>query len=157
MQFQTIPEFTTLTKQQLFDRAIEHITATGVPSFDRANGSCCYQGSGCNAAPFLTEQGKKQGDGIGSWSLLVNRNLVPEHESTFVGELQAAHDRAYSRAARIVTDVDGMSFADADDSVTPELWRPHYAFNMRELASQYQLEPSKLFAFEEKYDVQSES
>lgn len=99
----TIEGFEQLSKQQLFDMSLAHLRTTRIKSVSRTGGSyCSYSGAGCAAAPFIREDQRKLADnpdgkiippGL-SWSGLVDRGLVPPHESSFVYELQACHDNA---------------------------------------------------------------
>jgi hypothetical protein len=88
----TIPEFTSLSRQQIFDMAVKHIGSTGKKSND-GNG-CLYTSSGCNAAPLLTEEGRQIADGMGSWPGVVEQQGAPPHEQDFIDRLQKAHDYA---------------------------------------------------------------
>lgn len=103
-----IDGFESLTKQQMFDMAVQHIGTTRKPSLSEDN-TCVYGGSGCNAAPFLTATGRVIGDmeypGYG-WVTLVDDNQVPDHNSAFIQRLQIAHDKA---AAKSIEGVDFMS------------------------------------------------
>lgn len=130
----TIPEFTSLTKQQLFDRALEHITETGCASFDDVAGQCLYSGSGCNAAPFLKPEYREMADDFSGWHNLLLNNKVPDHYAGFIGALQDAHDNA---------------------GVTGSIqnWRKNYADEMEALGNFEELNLDKLQIFSDKYNV----
>ena len=61
-QYLTIPGFTKLSAQRLFDMSAEHVLKNGKPSLN-ANGTCTYGGIGCAAAPFLKESVREDGEG----------------------------------------------------------------------------------------------
>jgi len=90
----TIPNLTSLSKQELFDMSARHIIAQGKQSarYNEGTGSCVYSGSGCAAAPFILPEMRAMADGFGAWRVLVREELAPSHEATFIRELQACHD-----------------------------------------------------------------
>lgn len=97
----TIPGFEQMSQQQLFDTSVAHVAKTRTRSVRTSrdplglSGSkpvCVYSGCGCAAAPFLLESERDNADGLGGWTSLVNRQVVPLHEADFVRELQRAHD-----------------------------------------------------------------
>lgn len=94
-----IEGFEELTEQQMFDMSLDHIDATRKASLC-PDGGCIYGGSGCNAAPFLTPEGRIYADtkyqGMG-WSTLVDRGEVPKHNEGLIYALQGAHDYAAAR------------------------------------------------------------
>ena len=83
-----IPGFEKLSKQELFDMAAAHVLKNGKASM--WGGSCSYKGIGCAAAPFLTPE-RREGN-PGSWLTLSRREEVPQHEATFIQDLQLCHD-----------------------------------------------------------------
>lgn len=94
MDYYTIPNFTNMTKQELFDMSARHILTTRQASRN-ADGACIYGGSGCGAAPFLREEVHADADKYTtSWGQLRYKEVVPEHECEFVSSLQRAHDQA---------------------------------------------------------------
>ena len=90
----TIPNFESLTSQQIIDMSIAHVTKNGRPSV-RIN-TCCYAGIGCGAAPFLTKEGRAKADmqSQPSWVHLVAAGLVPEKHAQLIKALQKCHDEA---------------------------------------------------------------
>jgi hypothetical protein len=92
-----IDGFEQLTPQQCFDMAARHVLANGRPSIDES-GSCCYTGIGCAAAPFLTEEGKRQN---WAWGSMPGR---PDTNEDLIGAMQDAHDYADRAPDRFVDD-----------------------------------------------------
>lgn len=91
MKYATIEGFTSLDKQELFDRAARHVLSNGRPSIKGT--TCQYGGIGCAAAPFLRLEERDHMDEYqAQWSELVKHRQVPPHEADFVGALQDAHD-----------------------------------------------------------------
>lgn len=88
----TIEGFESLTNQQMFDMAVAHIAGTRQQSYK--DGTCCYSGTGCNAAPFIKPEKRLAADSHGGWSMLVSHGLVSNHAEEFIEDLQDAHDRA---------------------------------------------------------------
>lgn len=118
----TIPGFDTLTEQQVFDMAVSHIATTRQPSISEINVDgvqCAYGGSGCNAAPFLTEEGKRLGDQLtetgegGSWRDLVQKKWASDANMELIIELQIVHDDAAAVAADITGNIDNSIFLNA--------------------------------------------
>lgn len=91
MAFLTIPGFSKMSKQRIFNKAVAHIASTRVQSFTN-EGGCRYAGTGCNAAPLLQEVYRHQADTYGPWNELVDMALVPGNNAVFIKELQTAHD-----------------------------------------------------------------
>lgn len=91
MAFLTIPGFSKMSKQRIFNKAVAHIAITRVQSYSSDSG-CRYSGTGCNAAPLLQEIYRHQADTYGPWNELVDMCLVPKNNAIFIGELQTAHD-----------------------------------------------------------------
>lgn len=94
MNYITIPNFSRLKPQTLFNRAVKHIGKTQRQSLK--NGVCCYGGTGCNAAPFIREDQREAADALGSsssWAELVQAGMVPQTNKQFISELQSAHDK----------------------------------------------------------------
>jgi len=85
-----IPGFKKLSKQRIFNKAVAHIAVTRQLSV--RDGGCVYGGSGCNAAPLLTPDGRALADSVGSWQYLVETGFVPSNNAVFIEELQEAHD-----------------------------------------------------------------
>lgn len=118
----TIPEFTSLSRQQMFDMAVKHIGSTGEKSFGTRG--CLYSGSGCNAAPLLTEEGRYEADRtMGSWASVVEQKGAPSHEFDFIDRLQKAHDTA---------------------SPSPDDFKTSYKSGMKTLAYRYGLDTTEL-------------
>lgn len=97
MAYLTVPNFSQMSLQTLFDRAVNHIGSTGKKSFKGTR--CCYGGSGCNAAPFLREDARKLADTAdmgysAGWDHLAADGLVPSTNSDFMSRLQSAHDNS---------------------------------------------------------------
>ncbi len=107
----TIPNFEQLTRQQMFDMAAKHIMSTGVPSVvQRADSqwTCCYRGTGCNAAPFLQRDLLAEKHEI-NWYAMTVHKFAPEYEVFFVRGLQAVHDSAADLAILGKTDPNFMA------------------------------------------------
>ncbi len=120
METLVIDGFETLTQQQMFDMAVEHIQKTREKSFTE-NYGCCYSGTGCGASVFIKTEMREAADPIGAWDNVVRHKKAPAHEQEFVNALQKAHDFS-------------------DDAVFMEQWN----FRMRDLADQHGLDVSKL-------------
>lgn len=98
----TIPGFTDLTRQQMFDAAIAHVGTTREKS-KRGTG-CVYGGIGCAASVFLTEDARRLADSLpdSSWDTLALTKRVPAHEYDFVTALQLCHDAASENNGRFM-------------------------------------------------------
>lgn len=126
-KFITIPGFESLTKQQMFDMAANHIGTTKQASrrvtAGGQNGGCVYSGTGCNAAPFILPEYRLLADEkYGSWRAVVHSGAAPDHECGFVHDLQQAHDGPLPRKE----------------------FRPQYLQNMRTLGESHKLDMSVL-------------
>lgn len=121
-KYLTIPGFSKLSRQKIFDMAVAHIASTRVKSYNENAELCSYAGSGCNAAPFIREDGREFADKQGAWLALVEMKLVPDHNAGFLGDLQDAHDGCR-----------GANFM--------EEWKR----NMLSVAQKYKLDDIKLF------------
>lgn len=123
--FKVIDGFETLTMQQAFDMAAAHIGKTGKKSMRYGDSStcpvpmCCYSDSGCNASVFIKPEFHGELDFLEDpgWEHLVYNGHVPNHLSSFIPQLQNAHDDTF----------DGERFRDS------------YLRNMRQLAEDYGL------------------
>lgn len=128
-KFFTIPEFNTLSQQQIFDMAVAHIGATRRKSVNHSGDGCLYGGTGCNAAPLLRPECRKEADEANDldtdWHSLAQGGCVPKHESGFISALQKAHD---------------------DCENDPEKFMGQWRVKMRELASFYSLDTTQLYA-----------
>lgn len=96
MAYITVPGFSQMTKQNIFDRAVRHIAKTQRKSVGY-NGDCVYSGSGCNASILIREDKRKFADELDSgsaWDDLVHDDHVPDTNMEFVLSLQYAHDNA---------------------------------------------------------------
>ena len=123
----TIDGFDSLTEQQIFDMAVEHIGKTRKKSYvpDSSGNGCKYTGSGCNAVPLLKPEYRHAADNHGSWVTLINNNLVTDTNSLFISRMQFAHDSAIS---------------------TPSEFMADWYKNMTALAETYKLDTTKLNA-----------
>lgn len=126
-----IDGFEDLTQEQMFDMSLDHIATTRKASLC-PDGGCIYGGSGCNAAPFLTPEGRIYADtkyrGMG-WGTLVDKGEVPKHHEGIIYALQGAHDYA---AVRHGSDTVGFMLT--------------YVSRMAEIAGGYKLDTTKLQA-----------
>jgi len=116
----TIPGFAKMSKQRIFNKAVAHIATTRVKSFE--GGRCVYAGNGCNAAPLLLPEFRKQADTAGSWDNLIETGMVPANNGQFIYELQRAHDNT--------NETTNFMF--------------HWKRNMKELAERWNLSTSTL-------------
>ena len=124
MSYLTIPGFENMSRQELFNASARHLLRTGKKSCLPDDGSCCYQGSGCAAAPFLAPGNHAIADTavvLPTWKVLATNNLVPPHEVEFVGALQRCHDTA-----------------------AVEAFMPQWGYEMRQLADDWGLDASIL-------------
>lgn len=94
----TIPGFTDLTMQRMFDMAASHIATTRQKSENPINDRCAYSYSGCNASIFIREDKRIEMDYLedSGWNYLVSLKFAEDHHSTFINSLQVAHDTAPS-------------------------------------------------------------
>lgn len=98
MPFITVRNFSQMSEQTIFDKAVKHIGTTGKQS--KRGESCTYTGSGCNAAPFLMlDKLPKKLNGQ-SWGTLLKAKLVPETHALFMDDLQFAHDNVERRSGK---------------------------------------------------------
>jgi len=118
----TIPGFTGLSIQQLFDLSARHILTTRKRSTN--DEGCTYSGCGCAAAPFLDPNERLYADSYGSWPGLVCEGLAPDHHASFIHKLQMCHDGAHNDAT----------------------FMKDWAAEMRTLADRYKLDASILDA-----------
>lgn len=95
-KYATIEGFEQLTKQQMFDMSVEHISKTrkkSVKEGEWGSSTCSYSGIGCAAAPFIRPELRESAEG-NSWHVLSRDGRVPLHNSDLVQELQDCHDAA---------------------------------------------------------------
>lgn len=132
----TIDGFEKLTKQDIFDMAVDHIANTKVPSVGKVFGTnidgCVYSGTGCNAAPLIKDGERNRADEVGSWHSLVDAGMASETNQTFIANLQNAHDIPASE--EILGENDSFLTA----------WK----MGMYVLAQEYNLDTSKLDSVE---------
>lgn len=128
-EYLTIPNFESLSEQEMFDMAARHLLTTRIPSITWGgdDGVCTYSNSGCAASVFLRPECRSIADGSGTWESLVSRGEAPPHRDTFVRLLQLAHDET---ACKTVDCLD--------------LWLPIWKERMRRIAEQHQLDASIL-------------
>ncbi|QDJ96190.1 hypothetical protein Xoosp13_3 [Xanthomonas phage Xoo-sp13] len=133
MPFITVRNFSQMSEQTIFDTAVKHIGTTGKQSINK-NGACQYGGTGCNAAPFLTNEGRKSADLMGQvenggnsvWGALAQSGMVPNTHRKFMADLQNAHDNVIPEK--------GKAF------------KKEYDETMRDVAQQYGLNTKALDA-----------
>lgn len=128
MSYWTVPGFSQMSNQGLFDRAAKHIATTLKPS--KKGDNCMYSGSGCNASVFLRKEVRDDADDLSdpSWGGMVYYGFVPETHQDFVTLLQQAHDAA--------AEVPAKDFL------------PYYIDNMRSLADKNGLNVKVLKRFD---------
>lgn len=90
-----IEGFESLTPQQCFDMAAKHVLSTGKQcrnssTSTQIGGDCSYQGIGCAASVFLTEEGKQEL--VGSWACIVMECGLPEENAMLIYNIQQCHD-----------------------------------------------------------------
>jgi hypothetical protein len=121
MFIHTIDGFDQLSRQQIFDMAVEHIQKTRTKSTKDDSAACLYAGIGCAASVFLKPESRAMMDRSGDWKSLVSRKGVPDHEAHLIAQLQDAHDSA-----------------DACNFMT------HWSINMHRVADNNNLDTAKL-------------
>lgn len=128
MAYITIPGFSQMKLQTIFDRAVKHIGKTQCQSLGESGKFCIYGGTGCNAAPFIRKDQRDIADARGAiqsgWAHLATDGLVPMTHREFVADLQRAHD--------YVNPINGNAFLN------------EYDRNMRRLADDYSLNTKAL-------------
>ena len=95
MNYKNIPELETMSAQEVFDKALNHVKSTGKASVNK-NGFCCYSGIGCAASPFLIKSYKKNADARKNktwWDLVATSTVTSKHDLLII-EIQGAHDDA---------------------------------------------------------------
>lgn len=85
----TIPGFESLSQQEIFDIALNHMRKTRKPGM--SGGTCSYKG-GCAASPFIAPEHIEEASG--SWNYLWTHKEVPAHFGCFIAHIQGIHDRA---------------------------------------------------------------
>lgn len=125
-EYITIDGFDTLSKQEIFDTCVDHMAAVKRPSLSRK--TCAYTGPGCNVAPFIKRENRREADILGVWESMVELDKVPTHECDMMVRLQTIHDDS----AVLYNTLNPHPFLEA--------WRE----DMLVLASEYGLDTGKL-------------
>lgn len=94
MNYKNIPELETMTAQEVFDKALQHVYATKKKS--GSNERCMYSGIGCAASPFLIKEYRKHASNRknSAWVDLVQTNTVIDKHIILISRIQGAHDYA---------------------------------------------------------------
>jgi hypothetical protein len=138
----------TLTKQEIFDRAVQQVKTQGQPSavMRLSTTRCLYRGPNglkCAAGALIADEHYTTGLDVGSVSCcapdvsdaLIASGVPGSEIGDLVYELQCAHDNEARQGIR----------SDRTQE-TLNKWRDHFDHSVRTIAAQHDLDPSVLNA-----------